>query len=667
MKLVIKTCAGIVLIFWGCLNLNAQEKKIIDSLSTADFVEFSPTISADGNTLIYETDKGNGWELYESRKDSAGNWGTPVPLTAINDKCDFIAGPGLSYDGNLLYYTAFIEGVTESEDIFYSKRLEGEGWSEPISLGAPINTYDYEAFPSISADGNDLYFIRLNYKYQFDKPSQENCFTIYVSHKIDEQTWGEPTPLPAPINMKCERDPKIMADNRTLIFSSIRDGGKGKFDMYQTRLRDDGTWEEPKALDFINSIENDQSPCISASGDIMYYYSNNDIYSIGIPEEFRQLINVTVGGNVVDRLSQMPVPVQIIVVQEGNEESESVLNNSPIDGRFSLVMGAGKKFKVKFVHPDYLEKNLDFDFSSIETYKEIKQNVEMESNYTALFSGLDLELKKSVAVYLSLKDSAGVSLFQDTIPEGASKELLLSTKQKYQISATAIGYEKRDSSLVFTPPLFKETSPILVAVLKEKIMMSVNVNDLSTDKKMRVKVYFNNKDHDETIIAESGESVSLRRGDRYEVLTSSDKGYAFASTNLIAEQEEGKAQPTVELKVARIEKGSMLTLNYITFETNSAKLDSSSYFELDRVIELLKANKKIILEVAAHTDDVGDEDYNRKLSEERAQSVVQYLFSNGIEKKQVVPIGYGEMVPLVSNEDEDGRAKNRRVELKVLE
>src|SRR5690606_8768537 len=166
-----------------------------------DVTEFSPTISADGRTMIFQTQKGtkkdSKWELYQSTLGPDNQWSTPVPLTSINEKLDFIAGPSLNYQGNVLYYTAYIDGVTQTEDIYYSELLGDQRWSEPKPLGAPINTEEeYEGFPSISADGQSLYFIRLNREFEYDRKSKEACFKIWVSRKQADGTWGTPTPLP---------------------------------------------------------------------------------------------------------------------------------------------------------------------------------------------------------------------------------------------------------------------------------------------------------------------------------------------------------------------------------------------------------------------------------------------------------------------------------------
>ena len=111
---------------------------------------------------------------------------------------------------------------------------------------------------------------------------------------------------------------------------------------------------------------------------------------------------------------------------------------------------------------------------------------------------------------------------------------------------------------------------------------------------------------------------------------------------------------------------SSLTLTNITFETNSADLKRSSYAELDRVIELMLQNPTVFIEIAAHTDDVGNDKYNMKLSLKRAESVITYLNNKGIVNQRFVAKGYGKSKPLAPNTSEATRALNRRVELIIL-
>ncbi len=658
--------------FLGSLASLAQDgsdRKVVPGISTTQNTEFAPTISADGKVMIFESDanKKNEWGLFESRLDDNGNWTQPVPLKAINDKCNFLAGPSLSYDGNILYFTAFIEDVTESEDIYYSERLDGTNWSEPKSIGAPINTAEgYEGFPSISADGNDLYFIRVNEENPYDRKNKENCFTIYVSHRNEDGTWGEPVALPAPINLGCERDPKIMADNHTLIFSSIREGGKGKYDLYQTRLQPDGSWTEPLSLDFINAEDNDQSPCIAAAGKVMFFYSQNDIYSVTIPQQYRQMINVTVQGFVKAEKAQAPLKAEIEVHEVGTE-NKFMHESNAADGLYSLVLAAGKKYDILFWHNQHLPERITLDFVGQEQYLEVKRDIALKSEYTLNLTVVDRDLKKPKTAQLQVAGSE--SIFNDTLKAEQNPLVLqLQAGRDYQFASSAASFPQVIEPWKFNAKTFSPTMEHTLELVHEKVKYTADVTNVVSNQKAKVKVYFNNESVDEVIVADAGDVVYLRKGDRYQVMTSSDKGYFFSSATVIAGdgQPDGQGGYSIGLTVVPIAEGAQLTLNHITFPSNSADLNESSFLELDRVIELMQINPQVTIEISAHTDDVGNDDYNLRLSEKRALSVVNYLAKKGSAMARMKPVGFGKNQPLVPNDSDENRAKNRRVELRIL-
>ncbi len=648
----------------------ADNRKLVPVISQDKRVELAPTISADGRTMIFETQNEDKWELYQSTLSDAGQWNKPVALTAINEKCNFIAGPSLSYDGNLLVYTAFIEDVTQSEDIFYSTRLSDTQWSEPKSIGSPINTDDgYEGFPSISANGESLYFIRINPENDIDKKSKEPCFTIYVSHKNEEGKWKEPTQLPQPVNSGCERDPRIMADNHTLIFSSIRPEGKGKYDLYQTRLEPKGTWAPPIALGYVNSLENDQSPCISASGSTMFYYSKDDIYQVEIPKEYRQLINVTVQGKVTAEKSKLPLETVITVKNLGTGET-FVTESSPVDGKYSIVLSAGQSYDVMFTHDAYVPERRKFDYTTLETYKEEKISVGMVEEFSFAVDVRDEDLKdRAVKSFVTLKSLTGETLFNDSLFTATTPltVTLLPTK-KYELTVQAKNFVPYKKELDLSPATMERVMKQTVYITQEKIAFVADVTDIGTGDRKRVKVTYNNETTNEVIIADAGEVVNLRKGDRYQVVTNSDKGYAYAMKSIMA----GEGRPTengtysVGLGVLGLTKGAKLTLNNIYFEFNSAELNSASALELNTIVTLLQKNPQITIEISAHTDDVGSDDYNNGLSQKRANSVVKYLSEKKIPVKQLVAKGYGKTSPVVPNDSDENRAMNRRVELLVL-
>jgi cytochrome c oxidase subunit 2 len=109
-----------------------------------------------------------------------------------------------------------------------------------------------------------------------------------------------------------------------------------------------------------------------------------------------------------------------------------------------------------------------------------------------------------------------------------------------------------------------------------------------------------------------------------------------------------------------------LQFRAVTFETGSTKLTAESHEELDYLVSSLTAIPGISLEVAGHTDNVGEPEANKKLSEQRATEVVSYLTARGVAASRLHPVGYGEAKPLVPNDSPDNRAKNRRTEFTIL-
>jgi OOP family OmpA-OmpF porin len=106
-----------------------------------------------------------------------------------------------------------------------------------------------------------------------------------------------------------------------------------------------------------------------------------------------------------------------------------------------------------------------------------------------------------------------------------------------------------------------------------------------------------------------------------------------------------------------------LVLHDITFESASSEITPDSYPQLDEVILSLKAWLEIELEIRGYADSKGTKKRNLELTQERAEAVRDYFVSHGIEARRLVALGYGEEEPIASNDTEEGRAENRRVEL----
>ena len=121
-----------------------------------------------------------------------------------------------------------------------------------------------------------------------------------------------------------------------------------------------------------------------------------------------------------------------------------------------------------------------------------------------------------------------------------------------------------------------------------------------------------------------------------------------------------------DLGVTPVEKDAKITLNNLFFEYKKSTLNSESFPELDRVVELMKKKKTLQVEISGHTDNIGGDAYNMKLSEQRANSVASYLISKGIVKDRIDVKFFGLRNPIESNNTPEGRQKNRRVEFKII-
>jgi OOP family OmpA-OmpF porin len=116
-------------------------------------------------------------------------------------------------------------------------------------------------------------------------------------------------------------------------------------------------------------------------------------------------------------------------------------------------------------------------------------------------------------------------------------------------------------------------------------------------------------------------------------------------------------------KGARVDDRGCWVISNLRFNFNKAEIKPEYYSILEEVVSVMKMNPLMDILIEGHTDSVGSDDYNQKLSERCSQSVKKYLASKGIESQRMTAMGFGESRPIASNEADEGRSKNRRVEL----
>ena len=144
------------------------------------------------------------------------------------------------------------------------------------------------------------------------------------------------------------------------------------------------------------------------------------------------------------------------------------------------------------------------------------------------------------------------------------------------------------------------------------------------------------------------------------------KGYLFYSDNFFLSQKAPDSVYEKNIPLQPLEVNASIVLNNIFFETNKFDLDPKSQIELNRVVQLLTENATVKIEISGYTDNVGNPVDNLTLSKNRAKSVVNYLISKGIATQRLIAKGYGETKPVSANKTEEGKARNRRTELKVI-
>jgi outer membrane protein OmpA-like peptidoglycan-associated protein len=159
--------------------------------------------------------------------------------------------------------------------------------------------------------------------------------------------------------------------------------------------------------------------------------------------------------------------------------------------------------------------------------------------------------------------------------------------------------------------------------------------------------------------------IPLQAGGNY-ALFATAKGYMPRSLNFQPTATDLGNPFSVRAELTPIDAKQVFVLNNIFFDTDKFDLKPESKEELAIVVDLMKTNAGMVIEISGHTDNQGAADYNLKLSESRAKSVVSYLVAAGVPAARLKFKGYGDSRPSAANDTEEGRAKNRRIELVIL-
>ncbi|MFC4262233.1 OmpA family protein [Ferruginibacter yonginensis] len=284
-------------------------------------LEYLPSITVDGNKMIFNRRINGDEDFYESIKVN-GVWQNALPVagklnTNLNE-----GAQNISQDGEWLIFTGcnYPEGYG-SCDLYISYKNKNGTWSEAVNLGSNINTNAWESAPSLSPDKRDLYF-------SSTRPGGFGGSDIWVSHRNANGSWSSPENLGPTVNTSGDDGCAFMhADNQTLYFNSNGHQGYGQSDLFVTHKNQNGTWQTPQNLGYpINTIDDEGSLVVAADGITAYYASdkannNNglDLYSFNLPKAFTAHKTWWVKGKIFDKKTNIGLPstVELATIDAG--------------------------------------------------------------------------------------------------------------------------------------------------------------------------------------------------------------------------------------------------------------------------------------------------------------------------------------------------------------
>ena len=612
------------------------------------------TFSQDGMTIIYSRnlevdsklrdmlDPQNQLGLFSARWDDI-TWSdiTPFPYNSPDYS---ITTPALSHDGSRIYFASDMPGGFGGADLWYCDRQNGE-WLPPVNLGHNINSTGNESYPFESKSGL-LYFASDGWE-GFGKKD------IYLTSQVDGE-WITPVHLDAHINSR--------ADDFGLI--TDMNGEEGYFSS--NRKRNDDIY---KFVTDIPPFHNCDSLQKNYYCYLFYDEGFMDIDTMPLSYEWSFSDGIREKGIEVEHC--FPGPGKYTV--ELNIIDNNTGNTFFTQSSFELeITDAEQPF---ISSPDAFIRKKEMEFSGLKTYL---PGMEIEEYYWDFGDGTKAKGAETTHTY-DKKGSYMVELGVTGVPDPdgfIQKRCVFKQVEILEDNQDLAVYLARQSGeLAEVPEETRQESPLshpLLPVSQEEEEETVyRVEVLQSDERIEIDTSI----FDPLRGAYDIKEVFLREDSLYSY-TVGEANNVMETYNIYSDVvERGYDNAQVKTYVlADLAEEELLQLTSSLgefadayFEFDDARIGEASYPILDQVMEIMNRYPAIRLEIAAHTDNMGSFEYNMDLSRRRAQSMVDYLVSKGIESFRLEGKGYGESRPIAPNNTEDGRMINRRVEFILLD
>jgi len=537
----------------------------------------------------------------------------PLAYKLLADACFFLA----QYDSSLTFYEKYRTFGIHSDTAYINRQIRSARFAivakanfrqVPITtMVKPINTKANEYWPSLMPDDSLLFFTRL--MVNSSGAAYERIFSVSRT----EQGWDNPQEIKISGGDWINEGALSFSSNGEMLFFTFcgRNDGYGSCDLYGSVL-ENGNWSQPVNLGMpLNSRTWDAQPSLAGDGRYLYFASRRD---------------GGFGGMDIWR-SKVQYQQNEIIFEEPQNLGARI--NTPYND-FS-----------PFIHPDGFTLYFSSDGHSG-------------------FGGTDLFISRWDGKVWGIPENLGYPINSPSDDEGLV--VLLST-------ALAIFSSDRPGSLSGSKDLYqvelpKELQPYKMSCLKGYVV------DALSKKKLNATLLLSDAGSatQQAIVSDSvtGYCLALKTGNDY-ALNISEDGYLFFSDHICLEKPHSKDEAEVrDFGLQRVEVGKSVILSNLFFDFDSSDLKPESYAELDKVLTFLKENPSLKIEISGHTDNLGTRLYNMDLSERRAQSIVSYLLRS-IPAWRLSSKGFGSDFPIAENDSEEGRAKNRRSEMKIID